>query len=78
MNRLESQDSRWQLAPGMFRPNAMAARIDRLTPAFLRQRMHKARRQLVEDAIGNLYAASNRRVSQHIGIDLAQYGYRTS
>jgi hypothetical protein len=77
MNRLESQDSRWQLAPGMFRPNAMAARIDRLTPAFLRRRMHKARRQLVEDAIGNLYAASNHRVSQRIGIDLAQYGYRT-
>jgi hypothetical protein len=78
LNRLESQDSRWQLSPGMFRPNAMAARIDRLTPAFLRQRMHKARRQLVEDAIGNLYAASNRRVSQRIGIDLAQYGYRIS
>jgi hypothetical protein len=78
LNRLESQDSRWQLSPGMFRPNAMAARIDRLTPAFLRQRMHKARRQQVEDAIGNFYAPSNRRVSERIGIDLEQYGYRTS
>jgi hypothetical protein len=78
MNRLESQDSRWQLPPGKFRPNAMAARIDWLTPAFLRQRMHMARRQLVEDEIGNLYATSNSRVSQIIGISLARYGYRTT
>lgn len=76
LNRFDSQDSRWQRKPLLLRPNAIAARIDRLTPDRLRRSMRKARKALIDEMIGDRYAASNRVASERIGIDLAAYGYR--
>lgn len=77
LNRFDSQDSRWQRSVGRLGPNAMAARIDRLTPAILRRRMRAARMDMIRQEIGDFYAASNRTLAERIGLDLTSFGYAT-
>lgn len=78
LNRFNSQDSRWQHKPGRFSPNSVARYVDRLTPSRLRRSMLGARRRLIREIVGDYYARSNTLASARIGIDLAQFGYRTS
>ncbi|MEX5730260.1 hypothetical protein Ga0609869_003613 [Rhodovulum iodosum] len=75
LNRFNSQDSRWQRPGGRLGANAMAARIDRLTPAVLKRRMRAARMDMIRREIGDEYAASNRELAQRIGVDLGRFGY---
>ena len=48
--------------------------VDSLIGASNRKLVNKARRQ-VEQIIGDRYAEGNRRLSEHMGIDLSDYGY---
>ena len=74
-NRLISQDSRWRRPPGRLAPNALGARVDRLTPGWLARRQNARTRALIEAALGDEYAASNRALAARTGLDLAGLGY---
>lgn len=75
-NRLVSQDSRGFGRVSRFNPNAIAYWVDRLTPDPWRRSMRAARMALIDEALGDSYAASNRAVSGRIAKDLAAYGYK--
>lgn len=75
-NHFHSQDSQWQRRPRFLPPNSVAYWVDRLTPGTLRRSMRAARMALIDQALGDTYAASNRRVAARIAKDLAAYGYR--
>jgi len=75
LNRFHSQDARWQHKRRFPPPNAIAHQVNRLTPDALRDRMRQRNKALIEREIGDVYAASNARLAERIGIDLGRYGY---
>ncbi len=75
-NRLVSQDARGLGRATRFNANAIAYRVDRLTPDALRRSMRAARMALIDQTLGDTYALSNQKVAARIGHDLAAYGYR--
>lgn len=75
VNRLVAQDARWRRGEGGLRPQAVLGLVDRLLPERVKKRANERLRARVRAAIGDRYRASNRRVSERIGIDLEDYGY---
>lgn len=79
-NRLFNRN---QLGPGALFPWPPAARLahrlalaaGRTTPRFIQRRLEGRYRNYIGRTVGPYYAASNRRTSELIGIDLSQYGY---
>ena len=69
------RDGRMHRELGILKPNALAYRVDRLTPAWARRRGSQKRRQLIEMAVGDRFVASNRRLAESIGFDLGAFGY---
>lgn len=74
-NRVVPQDSRALRAPSRVSPNAVAHKIDRLTPAFARRRGKARMAARINARIGAYFAASNRAFAADYGIDLAALGY---
>lgn len=53
----------------------IARRIEPLIPNALHQKVKARRQQRIEARVGDLYAPSNDRTSEMIGVDLKEYGY---
>lgn len=58
-------------------PYKAAYWVDRITPASHQKRAKDRNVQLIRDSVGDYYRASNRRLGERTGIDLAAFGYAT-
>jgi hypothetical protein len=74
-NRFRQRDTPW-LDRGPVNPNVIGYWVDRLTPRALRERGAQRDRALIRAAVGDRYAASNRAVSDRLGLGLDALGYR--
>lgn len=77
LNRLRPQDSRHYYVDRRFKPVSVGARVDRMTPDWLRRRQRRRWQAQVEAAVGDRYDAGNAQLADRLGLDLAALGYRT-
>jgi hypothetical protein len=75
-NRFRTAETRWKGSRRFMDPGTIASYADRLTPAGLQSKAKAKAREQVRAAIGDRYRASNRAMSDWLGIDLGALGYR--
>lgn len=77
LNYLKVGEPRWDMRTWWLKPNAVAARVDQLTPAGLRRRQKARQLDVIDSAVGNRYAASNTALASRLNLDLTSFGYQT-
>ena len=76
LNHLDTGTPRWTVRHRIVRPNPFAARVSRLTPDGVRKSQKARMLERISALVGDRYAASNRALSDRLGIDLGACGYR--
>lgn len=74
-NRFVTAETRWQGQFPIVRPSRLGYWVDRVTPASMQETSKRKVRATIRAALGDYYRASNRALSERIGIDLGALGY---